>query len=346
MSAEARLDSSVVEHSASASGSVVNTADASDGELSSKASLDMRSKPGGESVSSHFSHGSAGKHTHTHVHHESSSHKHHHRHHGAAVNASLETTETGTVEEMGTDIVDEEEKGPPPAEVSFEEAEARAKLTKSRKQNAFEVDASYTFGQMEYDLEEDGFRTELACTACGMASEAYPCGKCYTTKYCSRRCQQDDFPRHKLICAMRPKAEIEELKRAERNREEIAVEKEKARKVAIAEEKERKRQEAEDNAMFEEWEEAGRALVGPDEEEDLETGEIHVRYIPWKERQIKKLYALFFPKQAKIAAEKKKNFQDKIDKRRKYVKERGEELKRRDANSKHGPYCFCGCRAL
>ena len=78
------------------------------------------------------------------------------------------------------------------------------------------------FGDMVYDLEEGGIDDEsgIECPVCGLASQVYKCKKCYDVGYCSRRCQQDDYHKHRLVCIVKTKEEIEELKRANRENEE------------------------------------------------------------------------------------------------------------------------------
>ena len=123
------------------------------------------------------------------------------------------------------------------------------------------------------------------------------------------------------------------------------IQKAKEEREAEEAEKDRIDMEKADNAMFDEWEEQGKPLLGPLEEENEETGEVQVRHIEWSEKKLNQLRAFFFPKHAKASAEANYALQAKVDKRRKMLKERGEAQRKRDANGKHGPYCFCGCRA-
>lgn len=199
------------------------------------------------------------------------------------------------------------------------------------------------FGDMVYDLDEEGHNDNgIQCPVCGLASQVYKCKKCYDVGYCSRRCQQDDFAQHRLVCIVKSKQEIQELERAnQENEERIARELKEKR-----EEEEREREEAEYDARLEEYEEEGGVLVGPEEEIDPISNEPRKKKYSTREKLNKAVWEYFHPKKAAEKRAYNEKIQKRIDIRRAKRKAQEDELRLRDANSKHGPYCFCGCRAF
>ena len=200
------------------------------------------------------------------------------------------------------------------------------------------------FGDLEYDLNEEGWddSNEIECPICGIASEVYKCKKCYDIGYCSRRCQQDDYPRHRLECIVKSPEEIAAMEEANRENEEKI-----ARELAERQERENKeREEAEYDAMLEEYEDEGGVLVGPEEELDPLTNEPRKIKLDFHKRTSKAVWEYWHPKQAKEMKEKNEKIQKRIDIRREKRKAQEEALRLRDVNNKHGPYCFCGCRAF
>ncbi len=144
------------------------------------------------------------------------------------------------------------------------------------------------------------------------------------------------------MCIVKSKQEIQELERAnQENEERIARELKEKR-----EEEEREREEAENDARLEEYEEEGGVLVGPEEEIDPISNEPRKKKYNTREKLNKAVWEYFHPKKAAEKRAYNEKIQKRIDIRRAKRKAQEDELRLRDANSKHGPYCFCGCRAF
>ena len=229
---------------------------------------------------------------------------------------------------------------------SVERKETKAEREARRTSAKHRVHENYSFGEMDYGVNKLAEASKLSCECCGLANESFPCPKCFDVKYCSRRCQQDDFNRHKISCVPKSKEEIAVLKRELKEREEAEEARLLAENVTLLEAKRLEAEQQADDEMFERWEEEGRPLLGPLEEIDAETGEVCIKHISWKDKQKRKWFACLFPKQAAAIKARDKLLQDKVERRRKRLAEAGEALRLRDINSKHGPHCFCGCRAF
>ena len=87
-------------------------------------------------------------------------------------------------------------------------------------------------------------------------------------------------------------------------------------------------------------------MVGPEEEIDPISNEPRRKRYSASQRLKMAVWTYWHPKQA---AEKKAyndKIQRRIDIRRAKRKAQEEEMRLRDVNNKHGPYCFCGCRSF
>ena len=150
-----------------------------------------------------------------------------------------------------------------------------------------------------------------------------------------------DYPSHKLVCVVKSKEEIEELKRLNAENEERE-----AREAKEAEERARvEAEEAEYDAMLEQYEDDGGVLVGPEEELDPITNVPRRRKYTFGQKVNRRVWAYFHPKTDAEQREKNMKIQKRIDVRREKRRAEEEARRLRDANSIHGPYCFCGCRA-
>lgn len=209
----------------------------------------------------------------------------------------------------------------------------------------------YHFGDNDYDLDhaneydEDGklasAPNNVECPVCGIASDFYKCKKCYDIGYCSRACCMEDYPSHKLVCVVKTKEQIEESKRAN-----VENEEREAREAKEAAEKARiEAEEVEYDAMLEQYEDEGGVLVGPEEEIDPITNEPRRKKYTFNQRMNMKVWTYFYPKTAAEEKERNTKIQKRIDFRRQKRKDEDDARRLRDANSIHGPYCFCGCRA-
>jgi ankyrin repeat protein len=56
------------------------------------------------------------------------------------------------------------------------------------------------FDQLVEKLYKDAMKADKVCAACKKENSTKKCGQCKKVYYCSRECQQENWPAHKLIC--------------------------------------------------------------------------------------------------------------------------------------------------